>query len=74
MKMEYQVLDDGIYTMEQGYRRESFIVHTGRQAGDVESAGGGRIWCGSGYPRTLSPRSTPAWSRSPPSGCTGTGG
>lgn len=38
VKMEYQVLDDGIYTMEQGYRRESFIVRTGRQAGDVESA------------------------------------
>ena len=37
VKIDYEELP-GIYTMADGYRKNSFIVHTGRVSGDVEQA------------------------------------
>ncbi len=37
VKIDYEELP-GIYTMADGYRKNSFIVHTGRKSGDVEQA------------------------------------
>ena len=37
VKIDYDELP-GIYTMADGYRKNSFIVHTGRVSGDVEQA------------------------------------
>lgn len=37
VKLDYEELP-GIYTMADGYRKNSFIVHTGRKSGDVEQA------------------------------------
>lgn len=37
VRIDYEELP-GIYTMADGYRKNSFIVHTGRKSGDVEQA------------------------------------
>ncbi len=37
VRIDYEELP-GIYTMVDGYRKNSFIVHTGRKSGDVEQA------------------------------------
>lgn len=36
-EVEYEE-EDGIYSIPDGYKRQSFLLHTGRTAGDVEAA------------------------------------
>lgn len=37
VQVDYEEME-GIYTMADGYAKESFLLHTGREAGDVEAA------------------------------------
>ncbi|MGN0372700.1 MAG: molybdopterin-dependent oxidoreductase [Enterocloster sp.] len=36
-QIEYEEME-GVYTIPEGYAKESFLLHTGREAGDVEKA------------------------------------